>query len=316
MSLKVKTNRLICGDSDFVFRGVSIPDIVYLEGVEHQDIFLVIDWIKDLGFNCVRVPILPGHFIYYPNYLKNKILPVVDYLEKKGLYCILDWHAIGNPLYNQTRLQEYFHKNKDKIIYWYLADLDVAKKGLKDLVQLFGKRNHILFEVFNEPAPGEKEIPRLGLSPLPWKKWKKSLNEIIRIIRENSNNIIIVSSPYWTHHINLSAKDPIDDENIAYSFHTYPTKNNEKWKELLNKANKLPIIITEWGFDTDKKLSQYYVSNDKYGKSILNYCKKNNISWIAWCFSSKWRPKMVKEWNLKKLTFFGKLVISYLKIKL
>lgn len=231
---------------------------------------------------------------------------MIDLCLYLKLYCILDWHAIGNPLRNETRLQKYFHKKENRTIFWYLADKKIALEYITEIAKKFGKYHHVIFEIFNEPCPAEKNIEKLQLSALPFLEWRKIAIELIKIIRKNSENLIIASSNYWSFNLKDTAKNPyIEFENIAYSFHNYPIKNNENWKEMLESIKGYPIIVTEFGYDLDEK-SQYKSTYDEYLKPFMSYLTKNQISWIGWCFSASWRPRIIKTWKPFELSDFGK----------
>lgn len=294
-------------------KGVSIPDIFWLEEQEGTSLNYALDNIKKCGFNCVRVPVLPGHFVYYTDYFETKISNIVEKTKELNLMCILDWHAIGQPIKEQTRLQKYFHINKEgEKVFWYNASFEIALKGIEKLTKMFGKEKHLIFELFNEPAPGNRNIEKLNLDALPWNQWKKKLEQLIEVARRNTNNTLIVSPVYWSHDLESVSKDPLEYENIYYSFHAYPLKNNKDWKKQLDSAKNLPIIITEWGYDSENKESIYHGNRKEYGLPFMNYLNEKNISWVAWCFSASFRPRMLKKWKPLELSDFGKLALEYL----
>ncbi|MBU1199077.1 MAG: glycoside hydrolase family 5 protein [Nanoarchaeota archaeon] len=308
----VDKSRLYVKSGIITLNGVSLPDYYWLIEKEKQKIEIVIRTIKELGFNTIRVPVLPGHFLFYNNYLNKTIKNIVDLSAKYKLYCILDWHAIGNPLHNQTRLKEYFHIKNNKPILWYSANLEIASSGLDILSKLFGKYKHVIFEIYNEPCPAEKDILQLDLSALPWKEWRKIAGDLISIVRKNTKNLILVSSNYWSFNLKSTSEDPFNEySNIAYSFHCYPFKNNKNWKEMLDSMKEFPVVVTEFGYDTDKK-SQYNSSYDDYLKPFMDYLRRNRISWIGWCFSSSWRSRIVLKWQPLELSDFGKHIIKNL----
>ena len=306
----VDNSKLCVNKSPIKLNGVSIPDYFWLIEKEKQEIETAIRIIKKIGFNTIRVPILPGHFLFYSNYIDKTIKNIVDLSAKYKLYCILDWHAIGNPLHDQTRLKEYFHTKNNKQIFWYSANVEIASRGLDILSKLFGQSKHVIFEIYNEPCPAEKDIPQLNLTALPWEEWREIANNLISIIRKNSKNLIIVSSNYWSFNLKSTSENPFSEHsNIAYSFHCYPIKNNKNWKEMLDFMKDFPVIVTEFGYDPDEK-SQYKSSYKDYLKPFMDYLRKNEISWIAWCFSSSWRPRIVAKWDPFELSDFGKYLIK------
>jgi len=308
----VDNSKLCVNKSPINLNGVSIPDYFWLVEKEKQKIEIVIKTIKKLGFSAVRVPVLPGHFLFYEDYIEKIIKRIVVLCLKYKLYCILDWHAIGNPLHNQTRLKKYFHLKNNKKIFWYSANIKTASSGLDKLSKIFGTYKHVIFEIYNEPCPAEKDIPQLDLLALPWKEWMKIASNLISIVRKNTGNLILVSSNYWSFNLKSTSENQFNEySNIAYSFHCYPFKNNKNWKEMLESMKEFPVVVTEFGYDADLK-SQYKSSYEDYLKPFMDYLRKNNISWIAWCFSSSWRPRIVAKWDPFELSDFGKHLIEQL----
>jgi hypothetical protein len=309
-----RNSHLFVGKEMIVLKGVALPDFYRIIRKEQQDPQSVIHTIKELGFNCIRIPVLPGNYVFYETYLDN-IEKLVNSCEQEELYCILDWHAIGNPLHNQTRLKEYFHEKNGEKIHWYDANFELAKEGIRSLVKKFSKKKNVIFEIYNEPCPGEKAVSQLDLQALPWNDWKKLAGELLTIVRKETQQLVLVSSNYWSYNLQSTAKDQITSfENIAYSFHCYPLKNNQNWKEMLESLHDVPIVVTEFGYDRDET-SMYKGTFEEYFKPFMEYLREYEISWTAWCFSISWRPRILKQWNPLTLSEYGKNLIHYLSDK-
>ncbi len=105
------------------------------------------------------------------------------------------------------------------------------------MAQKYGSNDHVLFELYNEPLQ------------ISWTTIKSYAEEIIPVIRQYSDNLIIVGTPTWSQDINLAADNPINDINVAYSYHFYVPNHG------MSVAQKLPYAIsknvavfaTEWG---------------------------------------------------------------------
>jgi endoglucanase len=294
-----------------IFKGVSLHDPFLLLSKELQDPQEILERIKEDGFNVVRIPILPGHFLAIENYIEQHICPLVNACLQLELYCILDWHAIGNPIKHETRLQEQYHPGNPSTLY-YDTNLEECKNAWKKIAQIFGKEPHVLFEIFNEPAPGEKGAPQLGLSPLFWNDWKPEAEEIVSSIRKYSKNCIIISPTRWAYTLKDVLVEPIKIINVCYSIHPYPIRKD--WKEIITPIlGKYPLIITEWGFK--EKTSQEFMKGTKkeYALPLMKFCTTNKISWIAWCYSATWGPQMLQTWKPKDYTPYGKFVIEQLQ---
>jgi len=88
----------------------------------------------------------------------------------------------------KARFTKYFNVKDNKKIYWYLANSKTAHYGLNRISKIFGKMNHIIFEVYNEPCPGDKDIEKFGLSALPSGKWRRIEKDLIATVKKNSDN--------------------------------------------------------------------------------------------------------------------------------
>jgi len=119
----------------------------------------VIDWlVKDWKINVVRAAMA----VYRGGYLENKerelekVKTVVKSAIDAGIYVIIDWHV----------------ELKD-------PNLEESKAFFSDMSRLYGKYPNVIFEPFNEPAGGK------------WPETKKYHTEIVKAIREHSENLVI-----------------------------------------------------------------------------------------------------------------------------
>ena len=271
----------------------------------------IINFLVRTGCMVVRIPILPGHYRVFKNYLRDYIDPLVRACGKKGVYCILDWHAIGNPIAGQTRLKEQFH-NKNGKVYYFDTELRLCRNAWRIIARRYGQESHVLCEIFNEPAPGNQAVPSLGLSPLLWSTWRSEAIKIIRIIRKHTQNIILVAGTNWAYNLKDIVKNPIRQKNIAYAVHPYPIRKD--WKQVLSLiVKKYPLIITEWGFKKNTKQMFMKGSRSGYGLPFVKYCRQKRLSWVAWCYSPSWGPAMLASWNKADYTPWGKFVIKHLR---
>ena len=312
MGLTIQNENILFNDKPLLLRGVAIPDIYWLENKESTDITSVLKKVKSTGANVVRYTVVPGHLLFYKNYLEERVRQIVNLCNELDLFCILDWHALGNPITNTSKYTEYKHIVDGKEIYWYNASFELAKKGWKKISELFAHEEHVLFELFNEPAPGEKDVQQLDLKALPWTTWKEMQQGLIDIVREYSDDkIIIVNSNYWTFNLLETSKNLYEDKKVVYAFHCYAIRNNKNWREMLDSLKHKPIIMTEWGFDS-KEDSFFYGTIEEYAKPLIDYCDLNKIHWTAWCFSASWSPRMLKSWEPLEYSTFGKFVLKKL----
>ena len=58
------------------------------------------------------------------------------------------------------------------------------------------------------------------------------------------------------------------------------------------------------------------ISDEKYGRIIINYFKKKGISWTVWNFDPDWPPQMISDWNYTPTTqgaFFKNIMLNWEK---
>jgi len=122
----------------------------------------------------------------------------------------------------------------------------------------------------------------MGLSAL---YWKEEVEDIAKIIRKNSDNLILIGPIGWSYDLFKIASNPIKDYNIAYSVHPYSIHKN--WKENFELImSKFPIVVTGWGFKNDTEEVFMKAGEEDYGKPILKFMGENNISWVAWYYDN------------------------------
>ena len=309
--LKVEKNHLVSNGKNIILRGFSIADPYKIRNKDKIEVSFIINKIVELGGNVIRVPIRPDLWQTIPNFFELYIDEIVDECLKNDIYCVLDWHAIGNPIKNQTRMKESFIEKNGCKYYRYDSNIEIAYKFWAESSQRYVKKKNVIFEVFNEPAPGEKDIQKMELSALYWKEWKLCLEKLIEIIRINSNNLILISPVRWAYNLSNVAEYPLIGKNIAYSVHPYPIHTD--WQENFEKVvGKFALVVTEWGF-MEKTDQDFLRSNSvQYGVPILNYMEENHISWIAWCFDKSWDPKIVNSWEDRDYSNWGKFITQRL----
>ncbi len=307
--IKLEDGRITDGSSDVFLRGVSIPDLHEISVNRNYSVKRILKDVKSKGFNSVRIPIHPGRYDMIEGYLAKFVDEAVKITEELGLYCVLDWHGIGNPISDQTRRPgDFFEKNGEKYL-WHDVNIELAFEGWKDISSRYGGEKHVIFEVFNEPAPGEKSIEIMDIKPLFWDDWREKLEKIRDIIRESSDNLVILSPVGWAYDIEHVLKKPVKGDNLLYSMHPYPI--HKGWREIMEKASDLPLVVTEWGFM--ENCDEEFMSGDveSYGKKILDFMEENRVHWFGWCFDDIWDPKMFKSHSYsKELTTWGEFLMK------
>jgi endoglucanase len=250
-----------------------------------------VSWLKkDFKCNVVRAAmgIELGEYSYIkdPKFSKEKIEAVVNGAIKSDIYVIIDWHS-------------------------HNINLKEAKEFFAEMSKKYAKYPNIIYEIFNEP---DYET---------WWEVKTYSEEVIRVIRENDpNNIILVGSPHWDQDVDLPAEDPIlGYNNIMYTMHFYAATHGKDLRDKTDEAIKrgLPIFISE---SAGMEASGDGPLNVKAWQEYIDWMEAKKLSWITWSVSDKdetcsilkksaksegkWKDEDLKESGIKVREFLRK----------
>ena len=243
-----------------------------------------VDWLrKDFNCNVVRAAmgIELGKMAYLkePQFSKDKIEAVIKGAIKSDIYVIIDWHS-------------------------HNINLEEAKLFFAEMSQKYGKHPNVIYEIFNEPDYES------------WPEIKDYAEEVIKVIRENdANNIILIGSPRWDQDVHLPAADPIKGyDNLMYTMHFYAATHGKELRDRTDEAIKsgLPIFISESaGMEATGDGPLDYKAWQEY----IDWMEERKLSWITWSVSDKdetcsvlqksaksegkWKQKDLKESGIK-----------------
>jgi len=250
-----------------------------------------VSWLKkDFNCNVVRAAmgVELGEWAYLkePQFSKEKIEAVVNGAIKSDIYVIIDWHS-------------------------HNINLDEAKAFFAEMSKKYSKYPNIIYEVFNEPDYES------------WSEVKAYAEEVIKVIRQNDpNNIILVGSPHWDQDVNLAAEDPIRGyDNIMYTMHFYAATHGKELRDRTDDAIKsgLPIFVSE---SAGMEASGDGPLNIKAWQEYIDWMEARKLSWITWSVSDKdetcsilkksaksegkWKDENLKESGIKVREFLRK----------
>lgn len=244
--------------------------------------------LSEYGANVVRLAMYTDQnkgYIYNKKEAMKNLLQGIENVLGADMYAIVDWHTLkdNNPNIHIEEAKDFFHEISTR----------------------YKNEPGVIYEIFNEPN-GETS----------WKDIKEYANTIIPIIRKNSPNaIILVGTPNHCVDIKSAINDPLEYENIMYTYHLYTGTSDGCYKYLLNDAlkNNIPVFISEWGFSPEKNSGDIDL---KKGREFLEFLKENNISWINWSLSNKDESHSfirhdvdkLSSWDDDELTSVGKFV--------
>ncbi len=178
-----------------------------------------VQWLRD-DWKCTVVRASMG--IESGGYLTNtqteyaKTIAVIDACIKYGIYVVVDWHD---------------HNAQDH--------LSQAKAFFANIAQKYGSQPNIIYEIYNEPLQ------------VSWSNVIKPYAvEVIKSIRQyDPDNLIVVGNPNWSQDVDVAAKDPINDANVAYSLHFY-TGTHKQWlrdKAISAMNSGAALFVSEYG---------------------------------------------------------------------
>jgi len=289
-----------------IFRGLCFSDLHKLvnDGKWNKAHFQM---AKEWGVNIIRLPVHPlflreRGITEYLTYLDQGI----QWAEELRLYVIIDWHSIGNLKEKKFSRDIYMTTQQETFDFWET----IARRYKGNSVVAF-------YELFNEPA---SFFANLG--SLSWSEWKVFCENMIDLIYAiDKTKITLVAGLNWGYLLNEVMEDPIERENIAYVTHPYPQKVSQPWEPKWEKhfghvADKYPVFATEFGFmSADEKGAHIpCISDESYGKRIMNYFGKKKISWTVWCFDPDWPPTLITSWDYN-LSLQGKFFKNVLQNK-
>jgi len=250
-----------------------------------------VNWLKK-DFNCNIIRAAMGielgemSYIKEPQFSKDKIETVVKGAIKSDIYVIIDWHS-------------------------HNVNLNEAKAFFAEMSKKYAKYPNIIYEVFNEP---DNES---------WSEVKTYAEEIIKVIRENDpNNVILVGCPHWDQDIDLPAADPIMGyNNIMYTMHFYAATHGKELRDRTDAAIKsgLPVFVSE---SAGMEASGNGPLNLQAWQEYIDWMEAKKLSWITWSVSDKdetcsilqksaksegnWKEKDLKESGIKVREFLRK----------
>ncbi len=290
-ALNVKGNKILDTSGEEVFiKGINTNSPCILKFQEDHDVLQDIREIKKLGANAVRIPICPAYFQSREDYCEELLDPIVALSKDLGLYCVLDWHAQGNPYTNKTRefgnvTIEGFEK--------YDARKEIAFIALDKISRRYGSESHVLFDIFGMPIDIEN------------KDWIEISQKFVNIVRENTDNIIFVNATNWASDLSWVLENPINAKNIVYGYAYYPMGMFRDLSQVFKVKEKYPVVFPECGYTPD---GYFKGTQEDYAVKLKKYILNYKIGFFAWAYHPKRVPVLLNSWNPNDLSEWGRFV--------
>ena len=229
-----------------------------------------IHFIKNLGFNSIRIPF--SYRLFVSDYPEHKLEGVgygllervVKWCKEENLYAILDMHCAPG---GQTG-----DNIDDSFGYPFLFESPESQQLTADiwkkLAEIFKDETIIIgYDLLNEPIAHYFDAEKLNplLEPL-YKKITKAIREV------DNNHLIFLGGAQWDTNFKVFGK-PFDDK-LVYNFHKYWTEpTQDVIQEYIDFSNKynVPLWMSESGENTDEWIDEF--------RTLL---ETNNISWSFW----------------------------------
>ena len=226
----------------------------------------VVAWLKqDWNATIIRAAIGVEEYngiLTNPNLNRTALFALVDAAIDNDLYIIIDWHT-HNAESNASAAVSFF----------------------SEMAETYGEYENVIFEIYNEPI-GDYNSPATT-----WTSIKNYAAPVIEAIREHSDNLIIVGTPFFSQRVDIAAQSPITGvDNLAYTLHFYAgTHGNQLRQRALSALGTdsepgIPLFVTEWGTvnadgdgDVDETSTLEWMS----------FLEEHNISHLNWAVNDK-----------------------------
>lgn len=292
--LHVKKNQIVDAQNKaIIFKGLMAPDPQRLD-VDKKFNKKYYDRMWTTGANVIRVPVHPDRWINDKYYIWRYLDNIVTWAGEAGVYVIIDWHYIGNIATGEGNEMP---KIKEK-------PRDLTMKFWEQTSRYFKDTPNVIFEIYNEPAN------------IAIEDWYKNAKDIIKTIRNaGAEQMILVGGIDYSYDLSWVNKEPILDNNAAYTSHVFPIKNNWDYN-FGDIAKAYPVVVTEWGFmdeNRNQTKQKYLIANeDSFGRPLLEYMENKGIGWVACWYDDGWEPPMFKK-NYNGYTNYGNFILKALK---
>lgn len=228
----------------------------------------VVDTVKSWGGNLIRAAMgvdAEDGYLLLPQENDARVRAVVDAAIANDMYVIIDWHT---------------HNAED-----YTAE---AIAFFEEMARTYGEHDNVIYEIYNEPDCPTGTTLCSWQQRTQWSEIKSYAEQVIPAIRAiDSDNLIIVGTPFYSQDVDAAAADPIQGyDNIAYTLHFYAGTHTGqlRGKAVTALSQGIPLFVTEWGtVDADGDGDVATAESQIW----MDFLYDNNISHANWSVSDK-----------------------------
>jgi hypothetical protein len=304
--LEIAGPELRLGGTPVRLLGVAVGDPLYIRKDRPVSDYRVIAEVWRA--NTVRISLHPGHWRAERTRALRSLADDLFAARAAGLFVIIDWHVIGFPGHYMARPDPSWGMPEDA----YDTDLALAADFWSEIARSFGRDPGVIFELWNEPVMDPKLWVSTGEH---WPLMKQVWLALIAVIRRHSDAIVLVSGGRWAHDLKGAARNPIEDERVAYAWHAYPPADRGRpgrWLDSLDGAHRVrPVVVTEWGFCRNCGDHIRGTPQDFGVPFMRHVLEPLNLHSTAWCWSPGAAPAML-EADWVGTTEYGRFVRNYL----
>ncbi|MCW6005194.1 glycoside hydrolase family 5 protein [Micromonospora sp. CPCC 205371] len=240
-------------------RGMSSHGIQFFPDCLNSDSLEALrnDWLAD--FVRISMYVQEGGFETDPAGFTSKVNEAVETATALGLYAIIDFHILtpGDPTFNLERARTFF--------------ADVAAEH--------ADKPNVIYEIANEPN---------GVS---WDTIKSYAEQVIPVVRAADPDGVVLVGTRGFSSLGLTdgsdeteiIEDPVDAENIMYTFHFYAASHGADRRAVVDRAAaSLPLFVSEFGTQT---FTGDGPNDLESATAWLDLLKSHKIGYAMWSFS-------------------------------
>ena len=238
-----------------VLKGASTHGLTWFPKYVNNGLFkqLSAEW----NTNLIRLAMYSDDYVHGDRKKNLEILRKgVEYAIANDMYVIVDWHILkdNNPNENLAEAIDFFNQ--------------MAKE--------YANVPNVIFEICNEPN-----------GDCTWDDIKEYASLVVPVIRRHKPDaLILIGTPNYSREIQFPAKDPVNFDNVMYSFHFYVSSHKDDFRKKLRDVVRqgTPIFISESGLSEESGDGKIDFESAKLWYALLDSL---HLSYTVWSLSNK-----------------------------